>query len=62
MARIEKAGDHRKPRDDKPGGEHGVHPDVAKQESHGGYGGTDRLRSETGPLHDESGKDPGKDI
>jgi hypothetical protein len=30
---------------------HGVPEGAATEESHGGYGGTDRLQSEAAPLH-----------
>ncbi len=42
--------------------QHGVPAGAAKEESHGGYGGTDRLQSEVGPLHPDAGKDQAKDI
>jgi hypothetical protein len=33
---------------------HGVPKGAAQEESHGGYGGTDRLQSETAPLHPDA--------
>jgi len=35
---------------------HGVPEGAAHEESHGGYGGTDRLQSEIGPLVDEKNR------
>ena len=48
--------------DKSTGMQHGVPPGAAKEESHGGYGGTDRLQSESAPLHPDAGKDQAKDI
>ena len=50
------------PADKSVGEEHGVSTDMSQEESHGGYGGTDRLQSEAGPLQPNAGKDQGKDI
>ncbi len=43
------------------GTKNGVPAGATGEESHGGYGGTDRLASETA-VHPEGGKDQGKDI
>ena len=42
--------------------QHGVPAGAADEESHAGYGGTDRLQSEAGPLQPDADKDEGKDI
>ncbi len=39
----------------------GVPAGATQEESHAGYGGTDRLATETA-VHPEGGKDQGKDI
>ena len=48
--------------DTSTGTQHGVPAGAAQEESHGGYGGTDRLQSEAAPLQQNGGKDAGKDI
>ena len=48
--------------DKATGTQHGVPAGTADEESHGGYGGTDRLQSEAAPLHPDAGKDQAKDI
>ena len=48
--------------DKATGTQHGVPKGAATEESHGGYGGTDRLQSEAAPLHPDAGKDQAKDI
>ncbi len=48
--------------DKDTGMKHGVPAGAAGEESHGGYGGTDRLQSEVAPIHPEAGKDQAKDI
>ena len=48
--------------DKSTGTQHGVPAGAVKEESQGGYGGTDRLQSEAGPLQPDVGKDQGKDI
>ena len=47
--------------DKSTGTQHGVPAGAAAEESHGGYGGTERLQSEAAPLQ-QGGKDAGKDI
>ncbi len=46
---------------DDTGTKHGVPAGATGEESPGGYGGTDRLATETA-VHPEGGKDQGKDI
>ena len=48
--------------DKSTGTQHGVPAGVAKEESHGGYGVTDRLQGEAAPLQPDAGKDQAKDI
>ncbi len=46
---------------DATGTKHGVPGGATSEDSPGGYGGTDRLASETA-VHPEGGKDQAKDI
>ena len=64
MSEITKGGEKSEGDDltrDDTGTKHGVPAGAAKEESHGGYGGTDRLTTETA-VHPEGGKDQAKDI
>ena len=64
MAEIEKTKNEGNPdlTDKATGTQHGVPAGAAQEESPGGYGGTERLQSEVGPLHPGAGKDQAKDI
>ena len=63
MAKITNKNDGNPDLEDKPTGtQHGVPAGAATEESHGGYGGTDRLQSESAPFHPNAGKDQAKDI
>ena len=48
--------------DEQTGMKHGVPAGATQEESHAGYGGTDRLQSESAPLHPGAGKDQARDI
>ena len=62
MADIKKNDGNPDLADDATGTQHGVPGGAAQEESHGGYGGTDRLQGEAAPLQPNAGKDQGKDI
>ncbi len=62
MAEITKKTDKTDLTDKSTGTQHGVPVGAATEESHGGYGGTDRLQSEAAPLHPDAGLDQAKDI
>ena len=62
MAEIEKTNGNPDLADEATGTKHGVPAGAAQEESHAGYGGTERLQGEVGPLQPDAAKDQGKDI